>query len=85
MESPVDCGDTRVDSDVEASRKRIHGAGRYSAAEADARPGEKIAGEGFRRRERSAKEKKHQMSLGTVIGVFTRGLRRRPAHVMPKC
>ena len=72
MEIPV------VDSDVEASRKRVRHRASESdssaaAAEADACPGEETAREGLRWRERSANEEKCKISLKTIIGIFTRG------------
>ena len=64
-----------VDSHVEASRQRVRrrtsgSTAPVAADEADARPGEKNTLEGLRRRERPANEKKCQMSLRTIIGIF---------------
>ena len=60
QERPVDCGDTRRRF---RHRTRASGSSAPAAAtEADARPGEETARESLRRRERSASEKKCQMS-----------------------
>ena len=64
-----------VESDVEASPERLRrgpsgSAAPSAAAEAGARPGEETARVGLRRRERSANEKKCQISPRTIIGLF---------------
>ena len=66
-----------MDSDVEALRERVRrrasgSAAPAAAAEADAGLGEEAAREGLRRRERSAHEKRCQMSLRTIICILTR-------------
>lgn len=65
-------GDPGVEALRERVRRRASGsAAPAAAAEVGASPGEECAREGLRRRERSANEKKYQMSLRTIISIFT--------------
>ena len=69
---------------IPTSRPRTSACGSAAptaGAEADAHPGEETAREGLRRRERSARDKTGQMSLRTIIGIFTAVLRTRKSLV----